>query len=138
MFCARHAEEIASVSMEAPVVEDLGNGLFRITVDVVNSAVMPSRSAMAAQNEIGTPDRVVIQGKGLQVLVGGTLSSRNRYRPERLKAMVRNPATVLLEGGVPGQGRALVSWLVRGSGKFTVEYTAQKAENSAAEGELGS
>ncbi|MDA0668264.1 MAG: M14 family metallopeptidase [Planctomycetota bacterium] len=138
LFCARHAEEIADVSMEAPVVEDLGNGLYRITVDMVNSALMPSRSAMAAQNEIGTPDHVVLQGKNLQVLVGGTLSSRDRFRPERLNSMLRNPATVQLEGGVPGHGRILVSWLVRGSGKFTVEYTAQKAENSATEGELGS
>ena len=138
MFCARHAEEIADVSMEAPVVEDLGGGLYRITVDIVNAAVMPSRSAMAAQNQMGTPDRVVLDGKDLQVLVGGTLSARNRFRPERLNSVVRNPSTVLLENGVPGQGRTLVSWLVRGSGKFTIQYSAQKADNSATEGKLGS
>ncbi|MFK5956683.1 MAG: M14 family metallopeptidase [Planctomycetota bacterium] len=137
LFCARHAEEIAIVSMEPPVVEDLGDGLYRITVDVVNSALFPSRSAMAAENKIGTPDRVSIVGKNLKVLVGGTLSARNRMRPERLNSMVRNPSTVLLESGVPGHGRTLVSWLVRGSGKFSIQYQAQKADNSATEGKLG-
>lgn len=137
LFCARHAEEIADVRLEAPVITALGDGLYRVTVDLVNDALMPSRSAMAAQNHIGTPDRVSLEGSGIKVLAGGTLSTRDRLRPERMQAVVRDPARILLERGVPGHGRTLVTWLVQGSGDFTVRYEAQKADDSATEGKLG-
>lgn len=137
LFCARHAEEIADVRIEQPAVEDLGDGLYRITVDLVNSALMPSRSAMAADNHIGTPDRISLTGDGIQVLAGGILSTRDRMRPERMQPVVRDPGRILLERGVPGHGRTLVTWLVRGSGDFQVTYEAQKADDSATEGKLG-
>ncbi|MHC4822733.1 MAG: M14 family zinc carboxypeptidase [Planctomycetota bacterium] len=136
LFCARHAEEIARVDLQEPVVEDLGGGLYRVTVDLVNSALMPSRSAMAAEHGMGTPDLVSIEGQDLQVLVGGILRERDRMRPERLSPEVRDPGQVRLERGVPGHGRTLVSWLVRGEGAFSIRFSAQKADDSAVEGNL--
>jgi hypothetical protein len=127
MFCARHAEEIAQVSMETPEVEDLGDGLYRIRIDLVNSQLMPSRSGMAAEHHIGTPDIVEISGDDLQVLAAGTM--RNRFHPERMDATVLEPARLRLENGVPGHGRITASWLVRGSGQFTVRYSAEKADS---------
>jgi hypothetical protein len=134
MFCARHAEEIAQVTMEAPEVEDLGDGLYRIRVDLVNSQLMPSRSGMAAEHQIGTPDIVEISGGDLQVLAGGTM--RDRFRPERMSATVLEPARLRLENGVPGHGRITASWLVRGSGDFTIRYSAEKADSTEETGIL--
>ena len=134
LFCARHAEEIANVAFEEPQVTSLGGGLFRVTLDLVNSSLMPSRSAMAAKNKIGLPDRVTLSGKDVQVLVGGTL--RDRFHPERLVPVVNNPETVRLESGVPGHGRATVSWLVRGTGAFSVTFMAEKAADQSTKGSL--
>ena len=125
IFCARHAEEIAEVAIQEPKVEDLGGGLVRITVDLTNSALMPSRSRMAGNNKIGIPDRVVLSGEGLRVLASGI--SNSRFHPERDNASVVEPERVLLENGVPGQGRITIMWLVRGSGDYQIQYMAEKA-----------
>ncbi|MCP4771142.1 MAG: peptidase M14 [Planctomycetes bacterium] len=134
MFCARHAEEIAEVSMEEPEVEDLGKGLYRVSVDLINPKVMPSRSAMAGQNAIGTPDIVELSGDGIQVLAGGLV--RDRFRPERMTPVTLEPARLRLENGVPGQGRVTVSWLVTGSGDFMIRYSAEKCDSTEKPGIL--
>ncbi len=134
LFCARHAEEIADVRIEEPQVTDLGGGLFRIAVDLVNDSVMPSRSALAAQNKIGIPDRVHLTGWGIQILVGGTLS--DKFHPERMTPVVTKPMTVKLESGVPGQGRTTAAWIVRGAGDFHVTYVAEKAADREIKGSL--
>jgi hypothetical protein len=136
MFCIRHAEEIAEVSFAEPEVQGLGGGLYRVTVDLRNSNAMPSRSAMAGREGIGVPDRVTIEGGNLQAVAGGVL--RDRFRPERMDpGDGRAPATVRLENGVPGKGRVTVSWLVRGSGDFTVRFTAEKTDDAEVAGTLG-
>jgi hypothetical protein len=134
LFCARHAEEIADVTIEEPEVTDLGDGLYRVTVDLVNPSIMPSRSALAADHKIGTPDRVTLSGAHVQVVVGGTLD--NRFHPERMQPQVTTPETVRLEVGVPGQGRQTVTWLVRGSGDFQISYAAEKSTDSSIGGTL--
>ena len=134
MFCARHAEEIAQVSIDEPEVEDLGDGLYRVRVDLVNSKLMPSRSGMAAMHNIGTPDIVQISGKDLQVLAGGLI--RDRFRPERMTSSTLEPQRLRLENGVPGHGRVTGSWLVRGSGDFTISYSAEKADSKEKPGIL--
>ncbi|MCP5021716.1 MAG: peptidase M14 [bacterium] len=134
LFCARHAEEIADVRIEEPQVTDLGGGLFRITVDLVNDSVMPSRSALAAQNKIGIPDLVHLTGGEIQILVGGTLS--DKFHPERMTPVVTKPMTVRLESGVPGQGRTTATWIVRGAGDFQVTYAAEKAADRKIKGSL--
>ena len=136
MFCLRHAEEIAEVSFSEPEVEDLGGGLWRVTVDLKNAATMSSRSSMAGREGIGVPDRVVIAGGNLQAVAGGVL--RDRFHPERMDpGDGRDPATIRLDNGVPGKGRLTLSWLVRGSGPFTLSFTAEKADDTSAEGSLG-
>ena len=134
MFCARHAEEIAKVSIEKPEVEDLGDGLYRVSIDLVNSQLMPSRSGMAAENHIGTPDIVELSGEDIQVIAGGT--QRDRFHPELMQPTILEPARLRLENGVPGHGRITVAWLVRGSGDFTIRYSAEKADSAEETGIL--
>ncbi|MEZ5973502.1 MAG: M14 family metallopeptidase [Planctomycetota bacterium] len=134
LFCARHAEEIAEVSLAAPEVTSLGGNLYRVTVDLVNARSMPSRSAMAADNKMGIPDRVRLGGQGIQVLASGVL--RDRFRPEDMRAEVVEPEVVRLEGGVPGHGRVTLAWILRGNGAFSVTYSAEKAADQAIEARL--
>ena len=136
MFCIRHAEEIADVSMKEPEVEDLGGGLHRVTIDILNSAAMPSRSALAGRDGIGLPDRVTLAGDGLTVIAGGVL--RDRFRPEATSpGDERAPETIRLENGIPGTGKVTLSWLVQGEGGFTVRFEAEKADNVVTDGRIG-
>lgn len=128
MFCARHAEEIAEVSFQRVSAEDLGGGLWRVTAVLANAQAMPSRSAMAAQNHSGTPDRLTISGEGVTVIAGG--EQRDRFRPELIESPVRQPERLLLDEGVLGQGRLTVSWLVRGAAgaALKIRFEAEKAD----------
>lgn len=134
LFCLRHAEEIAEITIETPEITDLGGGLYRVVVDLSNASVMPSRSRMAADNRIGLPDTLTIGGEGLQVLAGGLLD--DRFRPETMEANTVRPETIRLERGVPGQGRLTAAWLVRGKGAIQLEYRAQKAAPRSWSGSL--
>ncbi len=137
MFCIRHAEEIADVSFSRVETEDLGDGLWRVTAVLRNDRTMPSRSAMAAEHEIGAPDVVRFVGDGVTVLTGGVL--RDAFRPERLELPVRRPERILLRSGVPGHGVVRLSWIVEGAAgaPFRLEYEADKADDTAFEGVLG-
>ncbi|TAH34858.1 MAG: peptidase M14 [Planctomycetota bacterium] len=134
MFCVRHAEEIAELEALAPKVEPLEGGLHRVTVTLVNDKTMPTRSAMAGREHIGTPDSVSLEGPDLTVLAGGVQT--DRWRPERLDWQERDPARLRLERGVPGHGSATVAWIVRGRGDFTVQYVADKADDVRVTGTL--
>ena len=134
LFCLRHAEEIAEITIEEPQVTDLGGGLYRVVVDLRNDSIMPSRSRIAADHKIGLPDTLTIGGEGLQVLAGGLL--RDRFRPETMDANTVRPETIRLERGVPGQGRLTAAWLVRGRGAFQLEFQAQKAAGQTLGGSL--
>jgi hypothetical protein len=131
IFCARHAEEIAQVRFAEPVIEDLPGGLRRIRVALENDALLPSRSAMAARENLGTPDIVSIEGQGVEVLVGGVMP--DRWNPEAFQAVDREPARLRLNDGVPGRsagpGRVELAWIVRGEGAVTIRYSAKQADD---------
>lgn len=137
-FCLRHAEEIARIRFSEIVIEELGDGLTRIRVALLNDAMMPSRSALAAREHLGTPDLVTIAGDGIEVLAGGTMP--DRWRAESFQPVDREPARLRLNDGVPGAsgnpGRTEIAWIVRGSGPFTIDYTADQADDAETSGEL--
>jgi hypothetical protein len=128
MFCARHAEEIAEPYFARVSCEDLDGGLWRVAVVLANDKAMPSRSAMAAEKKIGTPDRLILSGAGVEVLAGG--EQPDRFRPELIELPVRQPERLLLEDGVPGRGRVTLAWLVRGAhgAALQIRYEAEKAD----------
>ena len=136
MFCARHAEEIADVSFARVSSEDLGGGLWRVTAILKNARTMPSRSAMAGDHKMGTPDRLTISGSGLTVLTGGIQT--DRFRPELAEPPARQPERLLLERGVPGLGSMTVTWVVRGQpgADFSIQFEAEKAHAATWSGEL--
>ncbi len=136
MFCARHAEEIAEVSIARVTGEDLGGGLWRVTAVLRNEKAMPSRSAMAGEKRIGTPDRLTLSGAGIEILTGGVQT--DRFRPELADPPVRQPDRLLLERGVPGHGTLTATWIVRGSAdaELQLRFESEKADTAEWSGVL--
>jgi hypothetical protein len=134
LFAIRHAEAMPRVVLEAPVVTDLGGGLWAVDAVVRNEHLIPTRSARAAEVKAGRADRLRLEGEGLEVLAGGW--REDRWRPERIELAEREPQALPLEAGVPGRGERRARWLVRGSGSFRVLFEAEKARDVAAEGRL--
>jgi len=134
LFALRHAEAMPSVVIEAPEVTDLGGGLWAVDVLVRNEHLLPTRSARAAEVRAGRADRLRLEGAGVEVLAGGW--REDRWRPERLDLVEREPAALPLEDGVPGRGERRARWLVSGSGPFEVRFEAEKARDVSVPGRL--
>ena len=127
MFCIRHAEAMPDVEIEEPEVTDLGGGVVALDVRFRNHHLIPTRSAMAEEKRIGVPDRITIEGNGLEVLAGGF--RRSEFRPEEIDLADHEPARLLREDGIPGRGEVHVRWILRGSGDATIRFVAEKAQD---------
>jgi hypothetical protein len=134
LFALRHAEAMPRVTLGEPQVTDLGGGLWAIDVLARNEHLIPTRSARAAEVRAGRADVLRLEGEGLRVLAGGL--REDRWRPERLDLVEREPASLPLEGGIPGRGERRARWLVSGRGEFRVSFEAQKAVDRSVLGRL--
>ncbi|MSR63975.1 MAG: peptidase M14 [Planctomycetes bacterium] len=134
LFCIRHAEALPRIAIQEPVVTDLGGGVRAIDVIVANERAIPTRSAVAREKKIGTPDVLALEGKDLEVLAGGFRG--DRFRPEEIELQEHEPARLLREAGLGSRAELRVRWIVRGTGSATIRYTAEKARDATRAFEL--
>ena len=127
LFCVRHAEEMAQVVIHEPEITDLGDGLWAVDVIFENTKLIPTRTALAAREGMGVPDRLTLRGDGLDVLVGGY--RRDVLRPERLDFQEHQPHRLVREEGIGSRERLLVRWIVRGGGPATLTFEGEKARD---------
>jgi hypothetical protein len=127
-FTMFHAMHMPLLSIPWIEVEDMGDGLWQITAEVENEKLIPTRTAIAANNKIGRPDIVTLTGDGLDVVAAGSM----RHRLDRtLTPIAQRPARILAESGVPSEGRSTYRWFVkaRAGAEVTLSYDAQKASD---------
>lgn len=133
-FVIYHAGEMPDVELVDLEVQPAPGGLHYVDVKLRNDKVIPTRSQLAAEKQVGIPDRLEITGAGIEIVAGG--NPTDRFRLERIDLQERNPATLLMEDGVPGKGEVHVRWIVSGSGDFTIRYTAEKATDREISGSI--
>ena len=126
-FTLFHANEMPRVSMGPSLVRKLGDGLWEVTLELKNDALIPSRTARAARSKIGVADRVTLTPtNGVTIAASGTVERRydRSFTPER-----ETPRVVVLDEGVPGRGSTFVRFLASGpeGAEIAVAYTAEKA-----------
>ncbi len=124
LFCVRHAEALPEVVIRDPLVTDLG-GVKAVDVVFANEHLIPTRTAQAAKNRIGRPDRLVLEGEGIEVLAGGVRS--DRFRPEQIELQEHDPARLVREEGLGSRAELRVRWLVKGKGEATLRFEGEKA-----------
>ena len=106
--------------------------LFEVTVELRNDALIPTRTARAADTKAGIPDRVTITPPtGVTVTASGLAERRfdERYRPQEKG----KPTIVRLERGVPSRGSTYVRFFVEGGAgaEVGVAFAAEKARDIA-------
>ena len=127
LFCVRHAIEMPEVTIHEPELTDLGGGVTAVDVVFRNERLIPTRTALAAQKEIGRPDLLTIEGNGIEVLAGGFRG--DRYRPEVIELQDNEPARLVREAGIGGRREVRVRWLVTGRGEATIRFQGEKARD---------
>ena len=132
MFCLRHARAMPRVAIEDVEVADLGGGVLAVDAVFRNERAIPTRTAHAAKQRIGTPDVYSIEGRKLEVLAGGFRA--DRFRPERITLAEREPERLVRDAGIPGRGEVRVRWIVRGEvDRATIRWRGEKARDVAHE-----
>ncbi|TVQ32723.1 MAG: peptidase M14 [Phycisphaeraceae bacterium] len=108
-----------------------GSDLWRITLEIDNKRIIPTRTGIAAQRGIGTPDRLTLSGEGVEVVAAGTLGHRFDRTMTPTQQSPHRPHIVLSEDGVPGEGRRTYRFFVRAAegAELTLRYTAEKARD---------
>jgi hypothetical protein len=122
-FVIYHADQMPRLEFGDVEVKSLGDNVSSVTATVKNTRAIPSIAQQAAAHNIGLPDILSLEGKGLTVVGGGTLI--NQYTGE-IDNVDRDPGHLKLNSGVPGFGSVRVRWIVVGKGDATLKHASQK------------
>jgi hypothetical protein len=126
-FVVYHADQMPRLEWDEVKVDRLDRGavpvVFSVTAAVRNTRSIPTRSRQAAIRRLGMPDRFAIAGVDLTVAGGGMLLNRDTGELELIE---HRPELIPVESGIRGGEVARVRWFVRGTGKATVTFVAQK------------
>ncbi|MFK7960094.1 MAG: M14 family metallopeptidase [Phycisphaerales bacterium] len=127
-FTMLHADEMPIVRFERPVVKQISQRQWEITVAIANEKLIPTRTARARQVRSGRPDVLTAEGGGIDVLATSLIGSR---RDTQLGTLAPEPGRVVLSQGIPGRGQRIVRMLVEGrrGATLNLSYTSEKARD---------
>ncbi|MEM7227385.1 MAG: M14 family metallopeptidase [Planctomycetota bacterium] len=125
-FTMYHASEMPSIQFDHVATRDLGNDVWEVTVEILNEKIIPTRTAVAAQKRIGTPDRLIADGAS--VITAGRIA--NRFATT-MTPVAHRPERLLVNEGIPSEGRRAFRYLVSGQAgdTFTLRYEAEKCRD---------
>ena len=122
-FTLLQAEEMPHLAFENVRAEELGDGLWKVRATVHNDRLIPTRTALAAQNRIGLPD--ILELTGGRVVAASEVQGVGPR--ERLRPREDDLARLRIERGVAGEGRLTVEWIVADPPPYTLSYRSEKA-----------
>ncbi|MFN0132694.1 MAG: M14 family metallopeptidase [Phycisphaerales bacterium] len=135
-FTMYHADQMPLLAFERVEVSKAGAGLWRLTAEVRNQKLIPTRSAWAREKGIGVHDLMLcVPGERVAIAAAGIASS---WLDQRMTPIRNEPGRVQLPGGIPGQGGVIFRWYVSGEegAKVMLRYEAEKAKTIEREVEL--
>jgi hypothetical protein len=119
------ADEMPKMRVGETKVEKIGDGVYRVLIDLVNEKAAPTVLAKAATNNVVPPDILSVNGKAVDVLSASWVPSK--WRPAVAQAIdQRDLKRILVRNGIGGHTTKTVQYLVKGSGSLTVTYASLK------------
>ena len=120
MFVIHHAFSTPHLSITSVTEKALEGGYREITAVISNSRIMPTHSTFDIQNKVERPDWVSISGP--QVVVGMVM--QDPFLNQGVEQKV-NPQKLAV-ANIPGNGKVVVRWIVKGNQKYTVTVDSAK------------
>ncbi|MCL2727127.1 MAG: M14 family metallopeptidase [Bacteroidales bacterium] len=120
MFVLHHAYCTPQLSIGNVTDVAIEGGYRQITAEVYNSRLIPTHSTFDMQNRIERPDWVSISGP--QVIVGMVMS--DPFYSQGVEQKV-NPQKLAV-ANIPGNGKVVVRWIVKGNQKYTITVDSAK------------
>jgi hypothetical protein len=124
-FTLYQADEMPLMSMGETKVEKLGDGIYKVWVDITNSRIVPTIMARAAANNVVRPDLLTVDSRNVEVLSAGWVP--NKWRPGVTQQIDQQDLKrIVVRSGHPGRTTRTMQYIVKGSGDLTVKYSALK------------
>ena len=120
MFVLHHAYHTPQLSITSVSEKALEGGYKEITAEVSNSRLIPTHSTWDIQNRIERPNWISINGP--QVVVGMVMQDAFLNQGMEQKT---NPQKLAV-ANIPGNGKVIVRWIVRGNQKYTITVDSAK------------
>jgi hypothetical protein len=123
-FTLYHADEMPIMAMGESRVESMGDGLYKVQVDIKNERLIPSITARGMNNRVVRPDLLTVEG-GVEILAAGWVPDRNR--PGKTQMIEQEDLNrIMIRSGHPGRTTKTIEYLVRGTGNMEVTYSSVK------------
>ena len=124
-FTLYQAQEMPQVRVGEAKVEKLGDGVYKVWLDIGNPKVAPTILAKAAANNVVRPDLLTIDGQGLEVLSASWVP--NKWRPGVAQIIDQQDLSrIMLRNGLSGRAERTIQYFVKASGSLTVKYDSAK------------
>ena len=121
------ADEMPMMKMGDTKVENLGDGVYKVWVDLNNPKVVPTILAKAAQNNIVPPDILTLDGKNVEVISVSVVRNKLDYQPTVQQLIdQKDLKRLVVRNGMSGKTTRTIQYLVKGSGDITVKYASLK------------
>jgi hypothetical protein len=130
-FTMFHADQMPLLSfdrVEAVRVDGgEGPGVWRITAEIRNKKLMPTRSSLQQQKKIGSSDLFITEPAG-RVVAAGTLEN---WWAHQMNEVRFEPHRIQVDQGVPGRGTTIVRVLVTGDkgDEVVLRYISERAKD---------
>jgi hypothetical protein len=119
------ADEMPKVAFGPSKVEKLGDGIFKVWVDVSNPKVAPTILAKAAMNNVVAPDLLTVEGKAVEIISASWVA--DKWRPAVAQSIdQKDLKRIMLRNGLTGRATRTIQYLVKGTGTVTVKYASVK------------
>jgi hypothetical protein len=119
------ADEMPKVTLGETRVEKLGDGIFKVWVDLTNDKVAPTILAKAANNNVVPPDLLTVDGKAVEILSASWVP--NKWRAAVAQSIAQaDLKRIMLRNGLGGRTTKTIQYLVKGAGSMTVKYASVK------------
>jgi len=137
-FTMFHADNMPLLRFNWIEVKALGPRLWQLTIEIANQKIIPTRTAWAAQKQIGMPDTLTLSsaaGAATAVVTAGTLNDRF---DKTLEPIEHRKNIIINEQGVPSEGQRVFRYIITANSgaKVTLKYATEKARGIQTEVEV--
>jgi len=133
-FTLYQADEMPRIELGEASADKLGEGVYRVFVDIANPKVTPTILGKAAQNNVVRPDLLTFEGRNAEIISASWIDNKALYkaRPSVTSFIdQKNLRRILLRNGFAGKTSRTIMYLVKGSGDVTVKYDSVKGGTAA-------
>lgn len=124
-FTLYQADEMPLMRMGEPDVTAIGDGVYRVRLDLINDKAVATIMVKAATNNVVPPDLITVDGKGVDVLSASWVA--NKWRPGVAEMIDQaDLRRIMVRSGHPAHATRTLQYLVKGTGSITVTYTSVK------------